>query len=346
MGSKVSVVLRIAPWLVGVVALGVVAVGAWLQAEANDARAEMAELYLAGPPAAVPVSAFHPSNDLGPLSEVVLTAQLDVAGARLLEPDDEAGAPALMVPLYGEEATLSDLNAPFGIALFTGPGFSAERFTAERFEALARARGPIGPVVTLNGRYGAVGAWAETLAGAEVPAAMLRRVVYPFVEGRRAAYLPASGESTIFGLCARIAGGLGFLALALAALAAQSGARAQAAARPPLAEAEVPVPEAQVRRSPVRGALIAFFALVVAAGAGMHLLPMLTPGIAAWDIRALDTVRAGLGTLATWGETRLTEALAGDLAALAVLGCAALSVLLVTMRLAGLRRRDDDEATS
>lgn len=329
---RLPLALRLLPPLLGLAAVSVLMVGIWLQKQANDERALRAEAYLAGPPVSVPLDTFAPRRDASPYGEARLTAQLDIAAARRVS-GAETGAPGLAIPLHRLDAT--EGAAPVGLALFAGKGYSELRVTPEGLAAMAAHRGPIGPVVELNGWLGDPGEFDRVLTSPTMVRAAAGHVIHPFVAGRRAAFLPEpEEEGTVFGRLARIAGGFGLAALVLAALRRRPAeADAKDARDEPPAEVTLPRVDTSpaitrdeiVQQSPVRKIMAGMFLALVAAISVLELLPVL---IARYEGLA-RTYMVARG----WVMERVVAALAGDLLANAMFAMFGLAVILLILRL-------------
>ncbi|SLN37211.1 hypothetical protein [Roseisalinus antarcticus] len=319
--AATSIVFRLAPILLGLCAAVVFGLGIWLQMQANDRMASRAEIYQAGPPPAVALDLFDPPRHTSTAGEALVTAQIDVAGAVDLAPLVEGGPSALAVPLLS--VTDDTGAAPLGMAIFSSPDFVPGRITGAGLAAMAGAPGDPRPLVTLNGWFGTPGKWVAALD--ERGMNVTGPVIYPFVDGRRAAILPDDyGQSAVFERFSKVGGALGFLALLLFAVARPRSDEADtetatetvpvASPRPPGAQepgdaAVVGPAIASDRRSPVRRILVGLFLVFVLLAVVMITAPRLlgsgepvAPTAAEAEVQATsDIVSPAVATAAPGG---------------------------------------------
>ncbi|ROT99397.1 hypothetical protein [Histidinibacterium lentulum] len=220
-----STLARLAPLVLGLMAVAAFASGILLQMQINARQAALGEIYLAGPPAPVSIGRFDPGRDVSPIGEARLTAALDLDAARDIGPLSEGGPTALAVPLRAG----ADTSDSAGLAIFvmTGPN----RVTPEMLRSVPGAEASSLPLLTLNGVIRPAGQWQGALAAENLAGfAATGPVIFPFVEGRRAAILPPDyGRSTVSRQFSWLAGGLVVLALFTFAATGRAGRRAAGA---------------------------------------------------------------------------------------------------------------------
>ncbi len=214
---------RLGPIPLGLIAAVLFGGGIWLQMQENRTNLAKAEALRAGPPPAVGLSNFNPVHDLHAFDEVAIRAQLDLTrDAELTIERRGTDDLAVMVPLLAVAATLGEdgVSAPevLGVALFTADDFGFDQLTRADLRGMANEFGVYGPILTLNGRLGDPGDFADLIgqsfaeSGAVLAPGAL--YVYPFLEGRVAAFGPDwPFETSIFGVFAWVAGAFGVLAL-------------------------------------------------------------------------------------------------------------------------------------
>ena len=214
---------RLAPIVLGLMAVAAFAVGILLQMQINARQAALGEIYLAGPPAPVSIGRFDPGRDVSPIGEARLTAVLDLETARRIGPLSEGGPTALAVPLRAN----ADTPDSAGLAIFVMN--DPDRVTPEMLRSVPGAEATAMPLLTLNGAIRPAGAWQGALATESLAGfAATGPVIFPYVEGRRAAILPPDyGQSTVARQFSWLAAGL--VVLALFAFAAKGRANRRAA---------------------------------------------------------------------------------------------------------------------
>lgn len=192
-------------------AVAVLALGYFLQLSENERELRKAAALAAGPPAVVDIEEYDRATDRTDMGEVNLRAQLDFSMDYQLTLEGSSSTDrALMVPLMEVET-----GEPVGVALFTTGNFQFEDMEPMALLAKSQGFGEVGPILSLNGETGALGKWDEIVEdsfreqGRTFAPGFL--IVYPYVEGRAAAFAPKT--STIFGLFSKIAGAIALLAI-------------------------------------------------------------------------------------------------------------------------------------
>lgn len=333
---------KVAPIVLGLMAVAAFAMGIVLQMRLNERHAALGEIYLAGPPAPVTLDRFDPARDTGPLGEARVTALLDLDAARRLGPVSAGGPTALAVPLRASPQA----EAGSGLAIFVMN--DPARITRETLAAVAGSRTDAMPILTLNGTIRPAGAWQRALAASDLATfAAAGPVVFPFVEGRRAALLPPDyGQPTAVRTWSWIGGVLGALGLlAVAARLRDSRRRDDDSGDTPesatLAPSTLPDPpeapgsrtdnNVPHRRTPTRAILLGL-ALAFIGAASLLAIPGLS---ARFGVTAPST--PGIGA---WAAARWQAALSGDLRAILVLvmGTGAVIALALKVTVDTLRR--------
>lgn len=349
-----TALMRLAPIVLGLMAVAAFAMGILQQMQVNARHAALGQIYLAGPPPAVAIDRFSPGEDTGPLGEARLTAMLDLDAARHLGPLSKDGPTALAVPLR----TGADAATSAGLAIFVMD--DPARITAGMLRSVAGAEADAAPLLTLNGLIRPAGDWQGALATENLAAfAATGPVIFPFVEGRRAAILPPDyGQSTVVRHYSWIGGLLGVLALLAFASRvrgkrrssgpglehaatdrpedAATGTASAIAHRPePIAVLTAgdgdDLPNVPDRRTPTRAILLGLAVTFIAAASILAL-----PGLANRFGFAVS-MSPGIGS---WAVTRWQAAVSGDLRAILVLvlGAGAVIALAVKVAVDSLRR--------
>ncbi|KAA9010606.1 hypothetical protein [Histidinibacterium aquaticum] len=320
--SSSAVLRRIVPAVLGLLSLAALAAGIALQVLGGGVSEARTAAYVAGPPRAVTLDRFDPERHASPLGEVLLTAQLDLEAARTLAPVGGEGPAAFALPLEG----LGDGRTRRALAIFTGPGFEDGRITAAGLAAIAERSGGSGPVLTLNGWLQAPGEWSAPLARAGLDPRL--PVVFPFVEGRRAAFSAPEDGKSVLDLFCLVAAGLGLAALAMVAVTRPRKSTEPASAED-MAEREENAPMG--RRVPALAGLSV--AVVVAGGAMLVWMgqPEIEAGTSGKIVSAIvgGSEDAGLSLLQTrdWLQLKWRQAMAGHAGAAA--GFVALFALML-----------------
>jgi hypothetical protein len=209
------------------------------------------------------------------------------------------------------------------------------------------------PLLTLNGVIRPAGDWQGALTAENLDAlAAGGPVIFPFVEGRRAAILPPDyGQASVMRTWSWIGGLFGLLAVLAAA------ARIRATGQPGTARLDTPtaeepaasarpepvvivtsadtsdLPEVPRRRTPTRAILLGL-ALAFIAAASILALPGLS---ARFGVESATAPAAAVGS---WATDRWRAAMSGDLRAIVVLmlGTGAVAALAVKVAIDTLRR--------
>lgn len=174
-------------WIGGVAVIGL-AVSVY-QAD-QEAEAAKALALAQSQPEAARLEGFDPNLHLGHDGELTLTAQIDLA--QLHEVVAPHGLPPerrWVAPLYDTNAKAPD---PAVDAMMLAP---SKGFSADRLDALSEKTGPLGPVVTLNGRLVDPAPFEEAVVDAIALDGQVASpdVIYiePFLHGRDAAFAPS-----------------------------------------------------------------------------------------------------------------------------------------------------------
>lgn len=333
---------RLAPIVLGLMAVAAFAMGVVLQMRLNERHAALGKIYLAGPPAPVTLDRFDPARDTGPLGEARLTTMLDLDAARRLGPLSDGGPTALAVPLRAS----AEAEAGAGLAIFVMD--DPARITPETLAAVAESDADALPLLTLNGAIRPAGAWQGALAAANLAAfAASGPVIFPFVEGRSAAILPPDyGQPTAVRSWSWIGGVLAALALltavarlrdnchrdGIAASDKSDIAASAASARPdplgvPVSAGNEDLPDVPRRRTPTRAILLGV-ALAFIAAASILAIPDLSARVG-----VVAPAAPGFG-IGSWAVERWQAALSGDLRAILVLVLGTGAVIALTLKVA------------
>lgn len=225
--SVVFSILGLAPLTLGAIAIGVLGMGAWLQVQQAQSDQIKMDAYHVGAPELVAVENLASYETDAPFDEVNVLVQLDLSMAQVLTSRQRNGdQTAYMVPLLATNASPDDAvsAASKGVALFLGPDFTTQPMDLSLWMQDVQSRGAFGPIVALNGQIGSLGRWdgvtIDAFAAQSRSFPINGVYVRPFPEGRAAFYAgqTQSGEGTIFGLFAKIAGVIGLLGLGKSAI--------------------------------------------------------------------------------------------------------------------------------
>lgn len=208
--------LCLGPIALGLIASAVMALGYFLQVNANERAAFNALALQNGPPAMVQLSeGIEPTNDA---REVVVQAELLWEHSYDLWLEDDFGTDyVVMFPLV--VAGSSNTNNVLGVAMFKSEDDQYALPSAQILDEWYVRDGKFGPVMNLNGRLGSLGQWDDLTAesfvdeGLAMPESPV--VIWPYIEERDIALAPPPADQmTIFGLLSKIAGAIGLLAIA------------------------------------------------------------------------------------------------------------------------------------
>lgn len=206
--------LRLGPLGLGAIAVAILGLGFYLQIGENTRSAAKAEAFAAGPPPAVDIIKFDRDRDMTDRNEVVVRAQPLIEYAyRLTYTRDNRDEYGFMVPLVATNASTDRVVA--GVAFYTSDDFTFDDLSSDLFFKDMSGFGEFGPILEFNGWVHSLGQWQDMTDEAFVEQGLTMArdavIVWPFVEGREAAFAPS--DTTIFGLLSKIAGAIGLLAL-------------------------------------------------------------------------------------------------------------------------------------
>lgn len=220
-------------------AAAVLAVGYFLQVSENEREVRKAAALAAGPPPVVNIEDYDRATDRTDMGEVNLRAQLDFSMDYQLTLEGSSSTDrALMVPLMEAET-----GEPVGVALYTGRNFQFEDMEPMALLAKSQGFGEVGPILHLNGETGPLGKWDEIVEdsfreqGRAFAPGFL--IVYPYVDGREAAFAPKT-NSSVFGLFSKIAGAIALLGILKLVFRKPDPVAAEIPDLPPLQPAEAP----------------------------------------------------------------------------------------------------------
>lgn len=210
------------PMVLALASVATLATGMVLQGAENRENRGKAAALMAGPPAALAVEELAARLPAHPFDEVTVTAQLDIGSTRLMTVATPTGRErAAAIPLVPVGAQPGD--RAIALALFTAADFSFAEVAQSGFLAFSDRIGPLGPILTLNGREGDLGVFGPAVAERQLRGDLAvppgAPVIAPFLRGRAAAYEPWShfGRPAVT-LFAPVTGLLAFLALLRAAI--------------------------------------------------------------------------------------------------------------------------------
>lgn len=255
--------VRLGPLALGVIAVGLLVLGYYLQIWQNERAAEKALALRAGPPVAVDLTQFDRDQHMTDMREAVLQAQPVIEFAyRFTYERSGSDDYAYMVPLIAAEATSqTDI---VGIALYHDDDFTHDHITPELFLDNVVDFGAFGPVINYNGEVKGLGDWSDLTRdafreqGLDLPDPSV--IIWPYIGGREAAFAPPQpGDWTVFGILSKIAGAIGLLAMLKLALRPDSGSSgpgtdASKADQPAyLAQPAAPQPSSYQMDNPIEG---------------------------------------------------------------------------------------------